>query len=132
MSRSCEEDPAFDYILTLFLEATAQPLTVLPTHRICVVLATRPSPRCWPGLTSWFEVRRGIEADELVGHLIPSRLPRAGPVASDSGRGRAVPCFRHDARPSNHFSPTAEPRCEPRRDAPRRPSIVWPGSTRLR
>ena len=34
MSRSCEEDPAFDYILTLFLEATAQPLTVLPTHRI--------------------------------------------------------------------------------------------------
>ena len=34
MSRSCEEDPAFDYILTLFLEATTQPLTVLPTHRI--------------------------------------------------------------------------------------------------
>ena len=34
MSRSCEEDPAFDYVLTLFLEATAQPLTVLPTHRV--------------------------------------------------------------------------------------------------
>jgi uncharacterized protein (DUF1015 family) len=33
MSRSCEEDPAFDYILMLFLE-TRQPLTVLPTHRI--------------------------------------------------------------------------------------------------
>ncbi|HEY0443473.1 MAG TPA: DUF1015 domain-containing protein, partial [Candidatus Limnocylindrales bacterium] len=34
MSRSCEEDPAFDYLLTLFLESTGQELTVLPTHRI--------------------------------------------------------------------------------------------------
>ncbi len=34
MSRSCEEDPAFDYLLMLFLEATGQPLTALPTHRL--------------------------------------------------------------------------------------------------
>ena len=34
MSRSCEEDPAFDYALVLFLEATGSPLTVLPTHRL--------------------------------------------------------------------------------------------------
>ena len=34
MSRSCEEDPAFDYLLTLFLDAATEPLTVLPTHRI--------------------------------------------------------------------------------------------------
>ena len=34
MSRSCEEDPAFDYILTLFIDAAGEPLTVLPTHRI--------------------------------------------------------------------------------------------------
>ncbi len=33
MTRSCEEDPAFDYLLTLFI-GTGQPLTVLPTHRI--------------------------------------------------------------------------------------------------
>jgi uncharacterized protein (DUF1015 family) len=33
MTRSCEEDPAFDYLLMLFLSA-AQPITVLPTHRI--------------------------------------------------------------------------------------------------
>jgi uncharacterized protein (DUF1015 family) len=33
MSRSCEEDPAFDYILMLFLEAASQ-LTVLPAHRV--------------------------------------------------------------------------------------------------
>jgi uncharacterized protein (DUF1015 family) len=34
MSRSCEEDPPFDYLLMLFLETTAEPLTVLPTHRV--------------------------------------------------------------------------------------------------
>ena len=34
MSRSCEEDPAFDYVLALLLESTGQPLTVLPTHRL--------------------------------------------------------------------------------------------------
>ena len=33
MTRSCEEDPAFDYILMLFLDAQ-ETLTVLPTHRI--------------------------------------------------------------------------------------------------
>ena len=33
MTRSCEEDPAFDYLLMLFL-STTEPLTVLPTHRI--------------------------------------------------------------------------------------------------
>jgi uncharacterized protein (DUF1015 family) len=33
MSRSCEEDPAFDYILMLFLPVDSS-LTVLPTHRL--------------------------------------------------------------------------------------------------
>jgi hypothetical protein len=34
MTRSCEEDPPFDYLLALLLETTHQPLTVLPTHRL--------------------------------------------------------------------------------------------------
>jgi uncharacterized protein (DUF1015 family) len=38
MTRSCEEDPAFDYVLTLFLETSGQPLTVLPTHRVLLGL----------------------------------------------------------------------------------------------
>lgn len=33
MTRSCEENPAFDYILMLFLDAQEM-LTVLPTHRV--------------------------------------------------------------------------------------------------
>ena len=33
MTRSCDEDPAFDYLLVQLLEA-GEPLTVLPTHRL--------------------------------------------------------------------------------------------------
>ena len=38
MTRSCEEDPAFDYIVALLLD-TGEPLTVLPTHRVVRGLA---------------------------------------------------------------------------------------------
>jgi uncharacterized protein (DUF1015 family) len=65
MSRSCEEDPAFDYILTLFLEATAQPLTVLPTHRILRGLGESGVAALLAGLDELFEVRRGVDAAEL-------------------------------------------------------------------
>ena len=34
MTRSCDEDPPFDYVLALMLEARGQELTVLPTHRL--------------------------------------------------------------------------------------------------
>jgi uncharacterized protein (DUF1015 family) len=65
MSRSCEEDPAFDYILTLFLEATAQPLAVLPTHRIVRGLGDAGVAGLLESLDAWFEVRRGVDSDEL-------------------------------------------------------------------
>jgi uncharacterized protein (DUF1015 family) len=65
MSRSCEEDPAFDYILTLFLEATAQPLTVLPTHRVLRNLGDGGVERLLSGLDEVFEVRRTDDAGEL-------------------------------------------------------------------
>ncbi len=65
MSRSCEEDPAFDYILTLFLEATAQLLTVLPTHRILRNLGGDGVAALLAGLDELFEVRRVGDADEL-------------------------------------------------------------------
>ena len=65
MSRSCEEDPAFDYILTLLLEATAQPLTVLPTHRIVRSLGDDGVASLLDGLSGLFDVRRDVDADEL-------------------------------------------------------------------
>jgi uncharacterized protein (DUF1015 family) len=57
MSRSCEEDPPFDYLLMLFLETTAEPLTVLPTHRIVRGLGDDGVAALEAGLDELFEVR---------------------------------------------------------------------------
>jgi uncharacterized protein (DUF1015 family) len=65
MSRSCEEDPAFDYLLTLFLEASGQPLTVLPTHRLLRALGDEGVTRLLSGLDELFEVRRVADPAEL-------------------------------------------------------------------
>jgi uncharacterized protein (DUF1015 family) len=65
MSRSCEEDPAFDYILTLLLEARAQELTVLPTHRIVRGLGASGVQALLTGLDQFFETRRDVAADDL-------------------------------------------------------------------
>jgi uncharacterized protein (DUF1015 family) len=56
MSRSCEEDPAFDYLLMLFLETTAEPLTVLPTHRLLAGLGADGVASLWSRLDELFEV----------------------------------------------------------------------------
>ncbi len=63
MSRSCEEDPAFDYLLTLLLETTAEPLTVLPTHRIVRGLGREGLARLRDGLDELFESRSAGRAE---------------------------------------------------------------------
>lgn len=78
MSRSCEEDPAFDYILTLFVEATRQSLTVLPTHRILHGLGDEGLRRLQAGLDDLFAVRRDVEAAELLGMFEAIALARGG------------------------------------------------------
>lgn len=65
MSRSCEEDPAFDYILMLMLETTAEALTVLPTHRVVRGLGEAGVEALWSGLGELFEVERVERADRL-------------------------------------------------------------------
>jgi uncharacterized protein (DUF1015 family) len=64
MSRSCEEDPAFDYLMMLFLE-TAQPLTILPTHRLVAGLNDDGVARLWAGLGELFAVTPSSR-DELL------------------------------------------------------------------
>ena len=64
MSRSCEEDPPFDYLLALFL-ASNQPLTVLPTHRLALGLGPDGVATLRSRLGELFEVRDGVTADEL-------------------------------------------------------------------
>ena len=65
MSRSCEEDPAFDYMLMLFLDAVAERLTVLPTHRIIGGLGGAGLERLVGGLGTLFSVGRDVSAGEL-------------------------------------------------------------------
>jgi uncharacterized protein (DUF1015 family) len=81
MSRSCEEDPPFDYILTLFLDASSQPLTVLPTHRIVRGLGNHGVEQLLARLGELFEVTTGVSADEL-------RSTFESIALEDGGRGR--------------------------------------------
>jgi uncharacterized protein (DUF1015 family) len=66
MSRSCEEDPAFDYLLMLFLETTAEPLTVLPTHRLVAGLGPAGVSALRDGLDELFTVAHASRDELLV------------------------------------------------------------------
>jgi uncharacterized protein (DUF1015 family) len=85
MTRSCDEDPAFDYILMLFVESTAEPLTVLPTHRVVRGLGEDAAAMLTDAASSLFEVRRVGSREELETAFGPaSRATDPG----SGGRGR--------------------------------------------
>jgi uncharacterized protein (DUF1015 family) len=65
MSRSCEEDPAFDYLLALLLESTAEPLTILPTHRVVRGLGDEGVEMLRAGLADLFETRTASRSELL-------------------------------------------------------------------
>jgi uncharacterized protein (DUF1015 family) len=79
MSRSCEEDPAFDYLLMLFLETTAEPLTVLATHRLISGLEDGAHAEVPARLAELFELSAATR-DQL--------LDAFGDVTAAGGRGR--------------------------------------------
>ncbi len=81
MTRSCEEDPAFDFLLTLLLEV-GQPLTVLATHRLIVGVSDDAMARALEGATELFDVRPVDDADALVADA------DAAAAAGTGGRGR--------------------------------------------
>ena len=90
MSRSCEEDPAFDYLLTLLLEATAEPLTILPTHRIVRGLGDgRAGRRC--GRARRTCSTAGRRAGTSCSRRSKDRSRAAAPGGSGSGRATAAP-----------------------------------------
>ena len=78
MSRSCEEDPAFDYILTLFIDAGAEPLTILPTHRIVRGLGDDGAAALLDRLEDLFEVERGVDQTDLRDRFDAAGLARGG------------------------------------------------------
>jgi uncharacterized protein (DUF1015 family) len=88
MSRSCEEDPAFDYLLTLMLEATAEPLTILPTHRVVRNLGVAGVAELRDGLGALFDARMASRAEllrEFGGALAAGGAGRIGLWTRDGG-----------------------------------------------
>ncbi|MBA3236491.1 MAG: DUF1015 domain-containing protein, partial [Chloroflexi bacterium] len=81
MSRSCEEDPAFDYLLMLFLDQVGESLTVLPTHRIVQGLDDAGVARLASGLPSLFEVEPDVTRERL-------RATFEGAALTGGGNGR--------------------------------------------
>ena len=57
MSRSCEEDPAFDYVLTLLLDGSAESVTVLPTHRVVAGIGAEAAAGLLGSAEALFDVR---------------------------------------------------------------------------
>jgi uncharacterized protein (DUF1015 family) len=78
MSRSCEEDPAFDYLLTLFIDAVGEQLTVLPTHRVVRGLGDDGVRRFNAGLRELFDVRADVGRDELIARFEAAALAPGG------------------------------------------------------
>jgi uncharacterized protein (DUF1015 family) len=81
MTRSCEEDPAFDYVLALLIDAVGEPLTVLPTHRVVRGLGDDGVSRLLDGLDTFFDVRRDIAGGDLQ-----RRFEAAATEAGGAGR----------------------------------------------
>jgi uncharacterized protein (DUF1015 family) len=66
MSRSCEEDPPFDYLLTLLLTASDEELTVLPTHRLVHAIGDRRAAEVLTRSAELFDVRPVASGQELA------------------------------------------------------------------
>jgi uncharacterized protein (DUF1015 family) len=78
MSRSCEEDPAFDYLLALLLDEVGEPLTILPTHRIVGGLGDAGVKALLDGLDSLFTAERGVTAADLRARFDAAGVARGG------------------------------------------------------
>jgi len=80
LTRSSEEDPAFDYLLALFLDAGAEPLLVLPTHRVARAVSSADGLVEAAASSGLFDVEPADRA-----FLVPAFEPAA---QAPGGRGR--------------------------------------------
>jgi uncharacterized protein (DUF1015 family) len=78
MSRSCEEDPAFDYLLMFFLPSAGEPLTVLHTHRVVHGLGDTSLDALLAQADGLFDVERDVAAAELRRHFEAAALAPGG------------------------------------------------------
>ena len=98
MSRSCEDDPAFDYILMLFLEASGA-LTVLPTHRVVGGLGDEGIEGLRRGLADLFDEEAVADSAILLKAFGPGSgaLGGAGRVGLWTRSGGAILAARRPA-----------------------------------
>jgi uncharacterized protein (DUF1015 family) len=96
MSRSCEEDPAFDYLLILLLETTAEPLTVLPTHRVVRGLGAAGLAVMNQGLPALFDSVRA-DREALVASFGGVAAGGAGRFGLWTRAGGSILTARRDA-----------------------------------
>ncbi len=83
MTRSCEEDPPFDYLLVLMLEATDQDLTVLPTHRLIRGIGPEAATGLLARARDLFDVEVVGSSDELLARMVGNAVDSG---ARDRGR----------------------------------------------
>jgi uncharacterized protein (DUF1015 family) len=102
MTRSCEEDPAFDYLLALLQDTTSSPPTVLPTHRVVRGLRAEGLERLRAGVGELFAVEPMDEAAVVGAMAMGSSTEARAPT--DGGRfglltrdGSAILRARRDA-----------------------------------
>ncbi len=113
-TRSSEQDPPYDFLLMLFLDA-ADELTVLPTHRVVRGLGEEGLAHLRDGLDRLFEVTPGSAEPLVARHDAAGELPGRGPdglVTRDGAwqlvarrrrsrtcsPGRGMPCERSTCR----------------------------------
>ena len=81
MTRSCDEDPPFDWVLMLLL-STAEPLTILPTHRLVHGLAADVVEALIERARELFAVQP-VDQGELAGVVDQPRRGRFGLATRD-------------------------------------------------
>jgi len=75
---SAEADPAFDFVLMLFLESTGEPLTVLATHRIVIGLGDAGSAGLVAAAGSLFDIEPTDDGAALAAAFDPAAFAPGG------------------------------------------------------
>jgi uncharacterized protein (DUF1015 family) len=92
-----EDDPAYDYVLALFVDAASEPLLVLPTHRVARAVGTADRLVAEATSSGLFDAQPAA-ADALLRAFGPAAVPGgAGRLGLWTRAGGAVLTARRDA-----------------------------------